>query len=148
MKITTRDVRLLTIGFIIGAIFTLSLVTIAPPPPAKNLRAQPAPTVQTPTPAQNVVTRKREPTEQDLLDGAFWASSFVAPGPVRKSASIRPPFIIRTNIQWQTRPLERHLPTRQFDSTYRENPLQEPIRRNMDLISMRYQPDIKVDDVK
>src|SRR6266446_2029711 len=135
MKITTRDVTLLTIGFIIGTIITLSLVTIAPPPPpAKNPRAQPAPTVQTPAPARNVVNKiaKREPAEQELLDGAVWASSFVSKGPVLKSASLRPPLIIRGNIQWQTRPIERRSPPRQFDSTYPENPLLEPIRRNMD----------------
>src|SRR5258708_37719536 len=109
MKITARDVTLLTIGFTIGTIITLSLATLAPPPPAKNPRAQPAPTVQTPAPARNVVSKiaKREPTEQELLDGAVWASSFVATRPALQSASLRPPLIIRGNIQWQTRPFER-----------------------------------------
>lgn len=72
------------------------------------------------------------------------ASTFVATGPVLAVASLPPWFRIATNIQLQ-------LPPRRFemrDSFDSQSPLYPPMDRSVDLIDTRYQPDIKLDDLK
>ena len=111
MKIITRDVGLLAIGLVIGAIITVLLASTPTRPPT-------APT-----------------------------SSIMATGPVLAAASLSLPLSI-TNIQWQTPPLEIDLPPRFLDSFDPQSPLYPPMSRNVDLIDTRYQPDIKLDDLK
>jgi hypothetical protein len=114
MKITTRDARLLTFGFVIGTIVTLSLATITSPPPVNNPPAL----------------------------------SIVATRPVIKSPSLRLPFTMLTNNQWQTRPVGIIRHTQSPDRLDLESSLDAPFRPNVDLISRRYQPDIKLDNLK
>ena len=108
MKIQTRDVGLLALGFVVGAVVTVALTS-------------------TPT---------HVPTAP--------ASRVVATGPVLAVASLPSQFIITTNIQLQSPPLRFEMPG-SFDS---QSPLYPPMRRPVDLIDTRYQPDIKLDDLK
>lgn len=108
MKIRTRDVGLLALGFVIGAVVTVLLTS---------------------TPA-------RVPTAP--------ASRVVATGPVLAVASLPPQFIIATNLQLQSPPLRFEMRD-SFDS---QSPLYPPMRRSVDLIDTRYQPDIKPEDLR
>ena len=108
MKIQTRDIVLLALGFVIGAVVTVSLTS---------------------TPA-------RVPTAP--------ASTFVATGPVLAVASLPPQFIITTNIQLQSPPMRFEM----LDSFDSQSPLYPPMRRSVDLIDTRYQPDIKPEDFR
>ena len=112
MKIRTRDVGLLAIGFIIGDIGTVLLTTT--------------------------------PTRPSTAP----ASSLVATGPVLAAAALPQPFIAYTNIQLQAPPGEIFLPPRFIDGFDSQSSLYPPMRRPVDLIDTRYQPDIKLDDLK
>ena len=107
MKIRARDVGLLAVGFIIGAVVVVSLTSKPTRPPA-------APVLGT-----------------------------VATGSVLATASLPPRFITITNIQIHT-----PLPPRSIDSLDPQSPLYTPMRQPMHLIDTRYQPDIKLDDLK
>jgi hypothetical protein len=110
MKIEIREVGLLAVGFMIGAVVAVSLTT-TPTRPA----GAPAP-------------------------------SPVATGPVLAAASLPPRIITITNIQWEAAPIRALLPAiESFDAPSQLNPL---MRQNVDLIDTRYQPDIKLDDLK
>jgi hypothetical protein len=113
MKIKTRDVGLLAIGFFLGVVLTVSLTT------------------NTPT---------RPPSAP--------ASTLVLAGPTLASASLPPEFFSTTNIQWQAPPVHIVLPPRFIDSFDSQSPLYPPVQRRLDLIDTRYQPDIKLDDLK
>jgi len=112
MKISARDVGMLAVGFIIGAVVDVSITTTSDRPPA-------AP-----------------------------ASSAVAIGPVVAAASLSLPSIPETNVQWQLPPVHIKLPPEFIDVFDSTDPLYPPPRRSVHLIDTRYQPDIKLDDLK
>ena len=72
----------------------------------------------------------------------------VATGSVFATASLPPRFITITNIQWQAPAIHTPLPPRSIDSLDPQSPLYTPMRQPMHLIDTRYQPDIKLDDLK
>ena len=76
------------------------------------------------------------------------ASRVVLTGPAMAAASLPPPVMVITNIQWQMPPVEIILPPRLIDSFDSQSPLYPPPRRPVDLIDTRYRPDIKMDDLK
>ena len=72
------------------------------------------------------------------------ASTFVATGPVLAVASLPPQFIGTTNFQLQLPPMRFEM----RDSFDAQSPLYPPMRRSVDLIDTRYQPDIKPEDLR
>ncbi len=76
------------------------------------------------------------------------ASSVMVTGPVLAAASLPPRLITLTNIQWQAPPVHIVLPPRFIDSFDSQGPLYPPVQRRLDLIDLRYQPDIELDDLK
>ena len=113
MKISARDIGLLAVGFIIGAVVAVSLTST----PMRPAAAPPLGTVAT--------------------------------GPVLASASLPPSFITVTNLEWEAPPIHVVLPPRFIDSLDSQNPLYpQMMRRNVDLLDTRYQPDIRLDDLK
>ena len=109
MKIKTRDVGLLAVGFVAGAIITASLTS---------------------TPKRPVTT----PTTR-----------VVATGPLLAAASLPP--ALATNFVIQLPPLRSVMPQASGGLGV-QSPLYPPPRPSVDLIDTRYQPDIKLDDMK
>jgi hypothetical protein len=109
MKIRIRDIGLLAVGFVLGAILT-ALLSSTPPRPA----APPS-------------------------------SRVVAAGPLLASATVPTPF--PTNFILQIPPMRMIIP-RVPNRLDAQSPSFPSERRPVDLIDMRYQPDIKMDGLK
>jgi hypothetical protein len=112
MKITARNVGLLAVGFIMGAVAMVLLTTSPTRPPSA-------------APLGIVVT-----------------------GPFLAATSLSPRFITITNVQWQGPPSHIVLPPRSIDSFDSQSPVYSPMRQPMHLIDTRYEPNIRLDDLK
>ena len=67
-------------------------------------------------------------------------------GPVLALASRPQQFTFSTNVQWEVQPIPSE--SQFIDNFDSQGPLIDPLQWRVDLIDTRYQPDIKLEDLK